>query len=235
METKSTNFNAVVRSSLTAHSRIRIAFSIQDLNEAENDVDQIQEDPSMMDEMDDPADLPQSSQSGGANTKGAITRGRTSGGNFRVGPEDKIAPADREELADEEDLGDEQQEPSFPAHLNITIERPDKGALQFEAIAQDGLIVIEQVYYYKDSSRLVDVTTSMDLKDASKAEDASTTSEPKGDPYTGPPFGNLDEDLQVLFEKYLEERGINTQLALFVPEYIDYKEQREYLSWLSGE
>jgi hypothetical protein len=25
--------------------------------------------------------------------------------------------------------------------------------------------------------------------------------------YTGPPFGNLDEDLQVLLERYLDERG----------------------------
>jgi len=174
----------------------------------------------MMDEMDDPADLPMEGQSGGANTKGSVQRGRTAGGNVRVLPEDRNAPADREELADEEDMGEEEsQEPSFPAHLNITVERPGKGALQFEAIAQDGLIVIEQVYYFKDSAKAHDVSAATDMK---------------GDPYTGPPFGNLDEDLQVLFEKYLEERGINTQLALFVPEYIDFKEQREYLGWLSG-
>jgi complement component 1 Q subcomponent-binding protein len=52
--------------------------------------------------------------------------------------------------------------------------------------------------------------------------------------YAGPPFGNLDEDLQVLFERYLDERGINTSLALFVPDYIDFKEQKEYLSWLEN-
>lgn len=33
-------------------------------------------------------------------------------------------------------------------------------------------------------------------------------------------------------EQYLDVRGINTALALFVPEYIDVKEQREYLGWL---
>ena len=53
--------------------------------------------------------------------------------------------------------------------------------------------------------------------------------------YAGPPFGNLDEDLQILLERYLDERGVNTLLALWVPEYIDWKEQREYLSWLSSE
>lgn len=182
----------------------------------------MQDDPSMMDEMDDPTDLPESAQSGGANTKGATIQGRTSNGNMRVAPEGRVAPADREELA-EDDMGEESeegQEPSFPAHLNITIERAGKGALQFEAIAQDGLIVIEQVYYHKDGA---------------KASTPNITgTDFKGDPYAGPPFGNLDEDLQVLFEKYLEERGVNTQMALFVPEYIDFKEQREYLSWLNG-
>jgi complement component 1 Q subcomponent-binding protein, mitochondrial len=50
--------------------------------------------------------------------------------------------------------------------------------------------------------------------------------------YTGPPFQQLDEEVQSLLEQYLDVRGINTALALFVPEYIDVKEQREYLGWL---
>ena len=52
--------------------------------------------------------------------------------------------------------------------------------------------------------------------------------------YPGPEFNNLDEDLQVLFERYLDERGINTALALFIPDYIEYKEQKEYLRWLES-
>ena len=50
--------------------------------------------------------------------------------------------------------------------------------------------------------------------------------------YTGPPFQQLDEEVQSLMESYLDVRGVNTALALFVPEYIDVKEQREYLGWL---
>jgi len=172
----------------------------------------------MMDELDDPSDMPESAQSGGANTKGAINRGRGGDGNFRVAPEDSIAPADRQELSSDED-GEQGGEPSFPAHLFVTIERPNKGALQIEAIAQDGLIVIDNVYYFKDAKH-ADPTTS-DNEFATR------------NAYTGPPFTNLDEDLQVVFEKYLDERGINTTMALFVPEYIDFKEQREYLTWLS--
>jgi complement component 1 Q subcomponent-binding protein len=53
--------------------------------------------------------------------------------------------------------------------------------------------------------------------------------------YAGPPFGNLDSDLQAMLERYLDERGINAQLATFVPDYIDYKEQREYVQWLESE
>jgi len=41
-------------------------------------------------------------QSGGANTKGAVNQGRTTGGNFKVAPEDNVAPGDREEMADSE-------------------------------------------------------------------------------------------------------------------------------------
>jgi complement component 1 Q subcomponent-binding protein len=56
----------------------------------------------------------------------------------------------------------------------------------------------------------------------------------KTDSQQGPPFNNLDEDLQILLEKYLEERGINTRLALFIPDYIDHKEQKEYIKWLNN-
>lgn len=41
-------------------------------------------------------------QSGGANTKGAVNQGRTSGGNVKIAPEDSVAPADRDELRDSE-------------------------------------------------------------------------------------------------------------------------------------
>jgi complement component 1 Q subcomponent-binding protein, mitochondrial len=52
--------------------------------------------------------------------------------------------------------------------------------------------------------------------------------------YSGPPWQQLDEDLQVLMERYLEERGINTALAMFIPDYAELKEQKEYISWLKN-
>lgn len=52
--------------------------------------------------------------------------------------------------------------------------------------------------------------------------------------YYGPPVNNLDAELQLLLERYLEDRGINTELANFLPDYVEYKEQKEYVSWLQS-
>ena len=82
------------------------------------------------------------------------------------------------------------------------------------------MVVIENVYYFNKAG----------FAEAKSPQDEWDSR----DLYTGPPYGNLDQDLQVLLERFLDERGINTALALWVPEYIDFKEQREYLNWLSG-
>jgi complement component 1 Q subcomponent-binding protein len=192
--------------------KIRIIFTTADLNNNVNPEDAL-EDQAMYDDAD--MDV----QSGGANTKGAINQGNTQDGNIRVAPEDRIAPADREELEDDYE-NDGEGEQGFPAHASIRIERPGKGALAIEATAQDGDFLIEDLYYFPNA----------ELADPQTAEKdwARRTL------YTGPPFNNLDEDLQILLEKYLEERGINTRLALFIPDYIDHKEQKEYIRWLNN-
>ncbi len=119
-----------------------------------------------------------------------------------------------------EDFDGEAEEPSVPCRLSIVVEKPKTGALAIEAIAQDGAIVVENLYYYKDA-KLAHAATA----------DASHTAQAV---YPGPPFGSLDEDLQILMERYLEERGITQGLAAFVPDYMDLKEQKEYISWLSN-
>lgn len=163
----------------------------------------------------DDGDMPTETQSGGANTKGSVSQGRTSGGNIRVAPEDDIAAADRPELNDEEDA-----QPSFPARVQVTVTREGKGALAIECVAQDGEITIDNVYYFPTAELAEAKTAEKDWARRSL--------------YTGPPFGQLDEDLQVLLERYLDERGINTSMALFIPDYIDMKEQKEYIRWLGS-
>ncbi|KAH6615696.1 mitochondrial glycoprotein [Chaetomium sp. MPI-SDFR-AT-0129] len=122
-----------------------------------------------------------------------------------------------EEGAEDDEPG---HEAPVPVRLNIVIEKPNQGALNIEALAQDGSIVFDNFYYYADPK----LAHSTDANAVHEAQDT----------YPGPPFGSLDEDLQVLMERYLEERGITQGLALFVPDYMDYKEQKEYTQWLKN-
>lgn len=119
---------------------------------------------------------------------------------------------------DAEDI--EAREPAVPCRLAIVVEKPGKGALNIEAVAQDSSIIVENMYYYDDA----DIAHSLTADAAHKSQQV----------YAGPSFSTLDEDLQVLVERYLEERGITAALAVFVPEYMDMKEQREYLAWLNS-
>jgi len=118
-----------------------------------------------------------------------------------------------------EDMEDD-SEAAVPCKLNIVVEKPGAGALNIVATAESGAIVVENMYYYSDPALAHETTAEV----SHKVQDV----------YPGPPFGSLDEDLQVLMERYLEERGINQSLAIFVPDYIDMKEQKEYLRWLEN-
>jgi complement component 1 Q subcomponent-binding protein len=171
--------------------KITVSFSIADLHNYEPDM---MEDQAMEDELDDiESGRNQQDQRGGA--------------------------ADLAEEANE-DLEAGADEAAVPCRLNIVIEKPNKGALNIEALAQDGAIVVENLYYYADAK----LAHSADANAVHAAQDT----------YPGPPFGSLDEDLQVLVDRFLEERGIDQAMAVFIPDYVDVKEQREYLRWLNN-
>ncbi|KAI1756257.1 mitochondrial glycoprotein [Xylaria castorea] len=120
----------------------------------------------------------------------------------------------------EADEAAEDEEAPSPCRLNIVIEKPNKGALNVEALAQEGSILIENFFYYKDAK----MAHSSSAEAIHNAEDV----------YPGPPFTTLDEDLQLMMERYLEERGVTQAMAVFIPDYMDVKEQREYQSWLKN-
>ena len=126
----------------------------------------------------------------------------------------------REAEVDEEGIEGEENDQAVPCRLNVVVEKPGQGALNIEAIAQEGQIMVENLYFYKDAKM-------------AHSETADATHAAR-DVYPGPPFASLDEDLQVLMERYLEERGVTQALALFVPDYMDIKEQREYQTWLNN-
>jgi complement component 1 Q subcomponent-binding protein len=158
-------------------------------------------------------------------------------------PEDDFAevPADDVE-GDEEDVAPV----SFPVRASVTIEKvgsdlwnetnytvwcervlnfivclqDGKGAVTIDTVAQDGAIVIESVLYYKDGKLATEQSAEADWQ--------------RRGLYIGPQFAELDEGVQSLFDRYLEERGINTALANFLPDYVEYKEQKEYSQWLQS-
>lgn len=125
------------------------------------------------------------------------------------------ATSTTEPEAEEEDAA------SFPVRCNITIQKDgSKSVLSLDTMTQDGIFIIDNMVLYP----------SIELATGNSAE----YDWQRREKYMGPPFSNLDEDLQILMERFLEERGINTSLALFVPDYVDYKEGREYENWLAG-
>lgn len=188
-------------------ARIRVVFSIADLSELDQDPDKY-DDRALYDEDDDvegqdETSLPVNAQSGGAQSKGTVKSGRTKGGNINVAPEDSIAPADRPELADDEtaqstgggrrmrqedqDEDDEDdeaaQDPSVPIRVEVTIEKAgEKGAMQLETVANDGMIAIENVYFYDDAGMVSRNNSSGNDPKAAERELA------KRDMYLGPPL-----------------------------------------------
>ncbi|KAJ5248181.1 hypothetical protein N7524_012141 [Penicillium chrysogenum] len=114
--------------------------------------------------------------------------------------------------------GLEQPEPSFPARVTITVEKPNNGALLIQTVVQDGVFQIEEVSHFANAELAQSLTAEKDWTRQSL--------------YAGPPFENLDEDLQALWDRYLEDRGLNAEFANMVPDYISVKEQKEYLRWL---
>ncbi len=141
-------------------------------------------------------------------------------GEGGAGRKDTAAAAEEAE-EDAEDADDiEGDSAAVPCRLSIVVEKPGQGALSVEATAQDGTLLVDNLYYYADAALAHEAT----------AEAAHTAQSV----YPGPAYGSLDEDLQVLLDRYLEERGITQALAVFVPDYLDVKEQREYLGFLNN-
>lgn len=102
--------------------------------------------------------------------------------------------------------------------MNVLIQRSGKGALRVNLVTDNGRFTINGVTHLPEATI--------------NASPEELLRNPPEHLYTGPPFQQLDEEVQGFLEQYLDVRGINTALALFIPDYIDVKEQKEYLGWL---
>lgn len=142
---------------------------------------------------------------------------------FTVGEIDTAGalPVEGEDGAPEQVVEeDEEGEAQFAVRISVTITKPTDGAIMVDAFVQDGEVHVDNIAYYKDK----EVATKLDAE-GDFARKAC---------YLGPSFETLDEGLQEQWKSYLAERGVDANLALWVPNYAEYKEQREYCDWLEG-
>ncbi|KAI8815071.1 mitochondrial glycoprotein [Cladochytrium replicatum] len=136
---------------------------------------------------------------------------------------EKISVIFSTDAINEQDIEEGEESESFPVSLTILIEKAgseDRGALEIIATSEEGSIYIESVAYNKSSALAADTSAEGDWQRRGK--------------YSGPIFTDIDEELQDLFHKYIEERGIDTGMSEFIPEYLEKKEQREYMNWLGS-
>ncbi|KZT54627.1 mitochondrial glyco protein, partial [Calocera cornea HHB12733] len=111
--------------------------------------------------------------------------------------------------------------PPYQVRCTATITKPSGGALVAELTAEEGgAFIIDGVSYYSDSKLATDMTAQAEWD--------------RRGVYIGPQFDNLDVQVQEEFEKYIQERGINEELAAFIPDFAEYKEQKEYVKWLNS-
>lgn len=112
--------------------------------------------------------------------------------------------------------------PQFPVRISATITKPttNEGALMLDGFVQDGEVTLDNIAYYPERDTATTMDANMDY--ARRAA------------YLGPQVETLDDALQVQFREYFAERGIDANFALFVPNYAEYKEQREYVAWLKN-
>lgn len=72
--------------------------------------------------------------------------------------------------------------------------------------------MVDNISYYPDAKLGTELTAEADWK--------------RRGLYIGPQFETLDVAVQEEFERFMQERGINESLALFIPEYAELKEQK---------
>ena len=98
--------------------------------------------------------------------------------------------------------------------------QPSGGALHFEGLIQDGAVVVQNISFYKDAALATGLTAEADWN--------------RRGLYIGPQFDHLDVNVQEEFDEFLAARGVDQNLAVFLPEYAEYKEQKVRAAFFSS-
>ncbi|KZS96208.1 mitochondrial glyco protein [Sistotremastrum niveocremeum HHB9708] len=135
-----------------------------------------------------------------------------------AGPEEQ----EYEEMVDEQGNTMEDAGPlRYPVRASVSITKTGiAGGLTLETSIQDGSVVIDNVSWYRDGKLATDLTAEGDWQ--------------RRGLYIGPQYDQLDAGVQGAIEAYLQERGVTDELAAFIEEYGEWKEQKEYVDWLSN-
>lgn len=116
---------------------------------------------------------------------------------------------ENDEAEYDEEESEEEEEDELPGIRFVADVTRDNQGLQFECVASSN-VTIERVRF---------------LKDFAAAKDDESR-------YFGPNFIDLELDVQEKLYEYLADRKVDDNLAQFITQYADLKEQREYLSFL---
>ncbi|KAJ2781545.1 Mitochondrial acidic protein mam33 [Coemansia javaensis] len=106
----------------------------------------------------------------------------------------------------------------FPIFFTATFAKPGAPVLHMDLESEECEVGVDHMRFLPDEETAVGTDA------------ASHTARRQA--YCGPIFGQLSDDLKENIDAFLGERGIDTALTLFMQDYIEFKEQGDYLEWL---
>ncbi|KAF8105098.1 hypothetical protein N665_0163s0068 [Sinapis alba] len=115
---------------------------------------------------------------------------------------------EEQEQAEQNDDEDDEHSVKFRIPMVVSVSKGDGVCLEFGVSAYPDEIVID----------------SLSIKHPQGSDNELA--------YEGPDFGDLDENLQKAFHRFLEIRGIKPSFTHFLAGYVANKDSREYLQWL---
>ncbi|KAJ2720357.1 Mitochondrial acidic protein mam33 [Coemansia sp. Benny D115] len=122
------------------------------------------------------------------------------------------------EAVKEAEKNSEDTPEDFPIFFTATFAKPGAPVLHMELECEEGEIGVDHMKFLPDEESAVSNTLEKDWVRKSV--------------YAGPVYGQLSDDLKENIDEFLAERNIDTALTLFMQDYIEFKEQGEYLNWL---